>query len=230
VRDRNRVCPNCGIQLQYRLGTFECPDCDYSEPEHPPEPESQPEPKQKLRNLPKWIPPVTLHDPGLESGTVFNPREYDEHARISTATLGQVAQLVPEKAIVLGAMAVRSVLEVILISPMYGTVSFVFGSATVVLSILCVLVSLLLWAWVFFSRVVWAKIVFSILALVYTAILIGGVLTFLYFVLSDKRWPWLVGVLPFGFLFWVVTGINAIIFGWAFWILAREIQILQYRG
>jgi len=209
---------------------FECPRCDYNEPEHPPEPEPEPEPKLPRRKLPKWIPPVTSFDPSLESGTVFNPGEYDEHARITTATLSMVSQLVPEKVIVLGAMAVRSVLEVILVSPMYSTLSFNLGSGTVVMSILGVITGLLLWAWVFFSRVVWAKIVFSIIALVFTVVLIGGVLTFLYFVLSDERFPWLVGVLPFGLLFWVVTGVNATIFGWAFWILVREIQILQLRG
>jgi hypothetical protein len=223
-----RTCPNCGIELQYRLGMYECPRCDYNEPEHPPEPAPEPEPEPKRKRLPNWIPPVSLHDPGLERGTVFNPHEYDEHARIRTAALGEVAQLLPEKVIVLGAMAVRSVLDLILVSPLYGKLAFNLGSGTVILSVLSLIFSLLLWSWVLFSRVIWAKYLFSIIALVAAVTYIGGALMLVYYSLSDRMYP-LLGWLPYGVLFWVLVLANAAIFAWAFWILFREIQFLQYR-
>lgn len=207
---------------------YECPRCDYSEPEHPPEPEPEPEPPPPRRKLPRWIPAVTLHESEPEPGTVFNPSEYDEHARISTVALGEVAQLMTEKVLVLGAMAVRSVLEVILVSPLYSQLAFNLGSGTVVMAVLSMVVSLLLWGWVFFSRVVWAKIVFSIIALVATVTLVGGALTFVYYVFSDNQFPFSYAI-PFGVLFWIIIGINATISAWAFWILVREIQYLQYR-
>ena len=232
VIGRGRVCPHCGTALKYRLGMYQCTQCDYEEPEHPPEPEPQPKPepeaRAKMRKLPKWIPTLTLPVQDQEGGTGFAPGEFDEHARVATSALGNVSELTTEKVLVLGVMAVQSVLIVVLTAPKLNLMAFTFGELNIVGTILALALGLLMWGWVFFTRLLWVKYVFVLLELITALAIVSGIVMLLYYLLSDQMFP-LLGWINYGLLFWIVAITSAFVSAWICWILLREIQYMTYQ-
>lgn len=229
---RGRICPHCGNELKYRLGMYQCAQCEYEEPEHPPEPEPKtappPDLKARMRQLPKWIPALTLPVQYQQGGPGFAPGEFDEHARVVTSHLGEVSQLSTEKVLVLGVMAVQAVLIVVLTAPKLNLMAFTFGELNIVGTILTLALGLLLWGWAFFTRKLWAKYVFLVLALISAIAMIGGIFTLLYYLVIDRIFP-LLGWINYGLLFWIILASSAFVSAWTCWILLREIQYMTYQ-
>lgn len=230
--ERGRICPRCRTELKYRLGMYQCSQCDYEEPEHPPQPEPapepEPEPKAKLRKIPKWMPTLTLPLQDQAARPGFAPSEYDEHARVATSALGDVSQLTGEKLAVLAVMTVQSVLSVVMTAPQLNMMAFMLGELNIIAAILILALGLALWGWVFFTRILWVKFVFLLIALICAISNIGSISMLVYYLLSDQMFP-LLGWINYGLLFWIILIISAFVSCWTCWILMREIQIMTYQ-
>lgn len=214
--------------MEFRLGMFECPQCGCERTrdalEKPQERVEQAE--QARRKLPKWVPPVSgaFDEP---KGKVFDPGEYDAHARVTTVMRRRVQELLPEKLIVLSIYTVQAIFCVFMVAPFYHLLTFAAGGAAVTGLVVSAILGVALWAWVLLCHALWAKYLFLLIALaaVVTALFFAGLM--IYYVLSEKFNPY-AAVYQLGVIFWVILIIGLLTSAWIAWILKRDIEYLTF--
>jgi hypothetical protein len=214
--------------LEFRLGMFECPQCGYERTQDALE-ERQERVEQaevKRRKLPTWVPPVSgaFDEP---KGKVFNPADYDAHAKVTTIMRRRVQELLPEKLIVLAIYTVQAVIGVFMFIPFYHLLAFAAGGTAVAGIVLCFVLNLALWAWVLLCHALWAKYLFLLIALagVVAGLIFAGMT--LYYVLSEKFNPY-GAVYQLGLIFWIILAVSVLTSAWIAWILKRDIEYFTF--
>jgi len=160
VVDSSKVCPNCGALLEFRLGRYECPQCDYAVFEEFPEQTASPPPAAPRRGgLPRQSVPA-----GSSITGVYQARERPAKQPLTPGRAAMIGAmrvdpgaLLIEKAVVYGILAVSIVLVLLIFIPMTQRFAFEYGWLGVRSVMATMLQRLGLWLWGMFGADLRAK-------------------------------------------------------------------------
>ncbi|MBN2082761.1 hypothetical protein JW859_11235 [bacterium] len=165
--DSSRLCPHCGVLLEYRLGRYECPQCDYAVFEQRPPTQTPAAPAQRPGGFQPPAAPAgytlsALSDPRQR---VINPRAIHDR----TATLGadkiDPGQLLLEKLVAYGILAVSVVLLLLIFIPVMQRFAFEYGWLGGGGVIAALLLGLAVWLWGLFGSAQRIKIACLLIAI-----------------------------------------------------------------